>query len=82
MENVHLKDEDRQMEKKDWASSDKCNFCDESSNTSQQTVDNIVPVSIFWLYIYKYLLYMVSLSFGFTFDLNARGSSWLWRIRT
>ncbi len=45
MENVHLKDVDSPMEKKDWESSDKCNFCDESSNTSQQPVDNIVPVS-------------------------------------
>lgn len=47
MENVQLKDEDRLMEEKDWESSDKCNFCDESSNTSQQTVDNIVPVSCY-----------------------------------
>lgn len=45
MENVQLKDEDKPMEEKDWESSDKRNFCDESSNTSQQTVDNIVPVS-------------------------------------
>lgn len=45
MENVQLKDEDKPMEEKNWESSDKRNFCDESSNTSQQTVDNIVPVS-------------------------------------
>lgn len=44
MENVHLKDEGKQMEEKDWESSDKCNFCDENSNTSQQKVDNTVPV--------------------------------------
>ncbi|XP_065225286.1 mushroom body large-type Kenyon cell-specific protein 1 isoform X1 [Planococcus citri] len=42
MENVHLKDEGKQMEEKDWESSDKCNFCDENSNTSQQKVDNTV----------------------------------------
>lgn len=46
MENVHLKDEGKQMEEKDWESSDKCNFCDENSNTSQQKVDNTVPVCI------------------------------------
>lgn len=46
MENVHLKDEDKQMEEKDWESSDKCNFCDENSNTSQQNVDNTVSVCV------------------------------------
>lgn len=53
MENVHLKEEDKQMEEKDWELSDKFNFCNESSNTSQQAVDNIVPVScvIFWVRI-------------------------------
>lgn len=45
MENVHLKEEDKQMEEKDWELSDKFNFCNESSNTSQQAVNNIVPES-------------------------------------
>lgn len=53
MENVHLKEEDKQMEEKDWELSDKFNFCNESSNTSQQAVNNIVPVRciIFWVRI-------------------------------
>lgn len=54
MENVQLKDEDKPMEEKDWESSDKRNFCDESSNTSQQTVDNIVPVSVSQIIILKF----------------------------
>lgn len=53
MENVQLKDEDKPMEEKDWESSDKRNFCDESSNTSQQTVDNIVPVSVSQIIIFS-----------------------------
>lgn len=64
MENVHLKEEDTLMEEKDWESSDKCNFCDESSNTSHQTVDNIVPVSYstFFFFFFSSSFFFFSLS--------------------